>query len=79
MGYDKKYMWVLGGTREHVTFVACGSASGQVIPPAIIYQGKRVMEDKKGGPPGAAYYATDSAYMNEEKMLAWLEHFNKLV
>ena len=61
-----------------MTFVACGSAAGAVIPPGIIYSGQRVAQEcKEGGPLGAKYYATESAYMNEEKMLLWLEHFNR--
>ncbi len=67
-----------GGSREHVTFVACGNAAGNVIPPGIIYQGKRMQEEQKqGGPSGAVYFATDSAYMVEEKMVLWLEHFDR--
>ena len=65
-------------TNSHVTFVACASASGFVIPPLIILQGKRlnrdVMDEMKV--PNARVTTSPKGFINESIFYNWLTHFS---
>lgn len=63
---------------ENVTAVACVSAMGAVIPPMILFKGKRYRKTfKKGLPPGSKVIMTPKGSMTSEVFVQWLEHFAK--
>ena len=63
--------------RSSVTIVEAVSASGQVIPPVLIIQGKTHMEawyhENLHGPE--RMMLSDSGYINDQLAIEWLQHF----
>ena len=71
-GAKHSYSQAKGG-RDHITVQCCISASGQVIPPMLIYEksfpsGNYVEK----GPEGAIYAKSANGYIDEELFLVWL-------
>ncbi|GLV34055.1 hypothetical protein CBL_05075 [Carabus blaptoides fortunei] len=65
---------------ENVTIVACGNAMGHVIPPMILFKGRRMkptFSDKL--PPGSEVRMTTKGSMTTEVFVKWLEHFSKFM
>jgi len=63
---------------ENVTVVACANAVGNVIPPIIIFKGKR-RNDALGDdlPSGSVVEMAPKGSMTTEIFIRWLEHFAK--
>lgn len=56
--------------------ICCVSATGQYIPPMIIYPRQRMQAHlQRGGPNGAIYRSSKSGWMNEELFQDWMVHF----
>lgn len=72
------------GAREMVTCVECVSAAGEHIPSTIIAKGstlpRRQFTDahKQGHDANTKWCTTDSGFINEEKALLQLDHFDEL-
>jgi hypothetical protein len=65
---------------QSTTGVICCSASGQFIPPMVIYRRQRLkIEMTNGGPPGTLYSCQEKGWMSHEGFIVWLEHFIKHV
>jgi hypothetical protein len=63
---------------ENVTVLACCSASGNFIPPFIVFKGKRQNPAFSNDvPPGSMIAMSDSGYINGDLFLKWLMHFNE--
>jgi hypothetical protein len=64
-------------TSFHLSFVACGSAAGFVVPPLFILPGERVDNVVLDGCdiPGAAVTTTEKAIMTAPLFRRWLEFF----
>jgi len=75
----KKVRYRSTGRKGQITVVACGSATGQVIPPTIIFEGKRVNHAWTSNElPGMSYGCSDSGWITTELFESWLcEHFLK--
>ena len=56
------------GSRDHITVNACVSASGQIIPPQVIFS-----ESFPSGPYGALYCTSKSGYIDIELFRAFIE------
>ena len=68
----------IGGDSGHqyVTVHCCGSASGERLPPFILYKGKNMYQRWiEGGPAGTLYGITESGWMDGANYLSW---FTKL-
>lgn len=67
--------------RGQLTTVICTiSASGNYVPPAIIFARKRVKHElRNGAPPDSLMLCSDTGYSNSELFLTWLQHFQKHV
>ena len=66
-----------GSGREYTTVHVCCSASGERLPPFILYKGKNMYQRwMEGGPAGAVYGVTESGWMDASNFLSW---FRKLV
>ncbi|KAG4061629.1 hypothetical protein PC123_g3454 [Phytophthora cactorum] len=64
-------------TQFHLSFVACRSANGYVIPPLFIFPGESVSEDVFGTCqiPGAGVTTTEKAFMTGSLFARWLRFF----
>jgi hypothetical protein len=60
------------------TVLVCGSASGELLPPFVVYKGKHLYDSwSKGGPKGTQYTTTSSGWMEEEAFCCWLKRVCK--
>ena len=51
----------------------CGNASGQYLPPMVIYKSKNVYNDwSTGGPDGAVYECTKSGWFDARTLVLFL-------
>ncbi|ESN95622.1 hypothetical protein HELRODRAFT_86484 [Helobdella robusta] len=65
---------------ESVTSVVCVSASGQYIPPMLIYKRKRMkVEMTNGAPPGTVFSTQEKGWMSNDGFIEWLKHFISVV
>jgi len=61
---------------ENVTVVACGSASGLVIPPMVIFKGQRKKSNLADElPPGSAVVMAHKGCMTTSVFIRWIQHF----
>lgn len=64
----------------NTTMVCCVSASGQYLPPMIIYKRLRwALELKTGAPPGGLVEISESGYINSDLFNKWLKHFVNVI
>ena len=66
---------IIGGSgRENITVHCCFSASGQYVPPYIVYAGKKLMfAHTQGGPIGARYGVSPSGWMTQKTFIDWFK------
>jgi hypothetical protein len=61
---------------ETVTVLACCNASGNFMPPSVIFKGKRLqVEYQVQLPPGSYVYTSDSGYINSEIFFKFIKEF----
>ena len=74
---QKKVRYRTSGNRSQLTVIACVNASGQCIPPFVIFDAKRLnMEWRKGEVVGTAYGLSSNGWVDSELFRGWLsEHF----
>ena len=67
------------GKKGQVTVVACGNASGQVLPPMLIFDAKKLCHGwTREEVPGTSYGLSDKGWINTDLFDSWLdEHFLK--
>lgn len=78
---QKAHRYTAGSGRDNTTVLACCSASGEVLPPLIVFQGRRLWSTWKGSNdiPGTFYAATDNGWMTSAVFLEWFIKFCELV
>ena len=60
----------------NTTLVCCTSASGNFVPPMIIFKRFRIHPSLKiRAPPGAIVAISETGYNNTELFIEWLKHF----
>lgn len=59
----------------HISLVACLNATGEGIPPSLIFEGKRNMKELGVDFPEAAVAVDAAGYMNEDIFRLWAERF----
>lgn len=65
-----------GSGRDYITVLGCGSASGERLPPYVVYKGKNLWTTwVRGGPAGTLYAVSESGWMERPQFLDW---FRKL-
>ncbi len=74
---QKKVRYRTSGTKAQVTVVGCGSATGQILPPFIIFAAKQInpqwCTDEVSG---TRYAVSDNGWIDQELFQFWLdEHF----
>lgn len=74
---QKKVRCRTSGNKSQVTVIACVSATGQVIPPFVIFDAKRLnLEWRKDEVVGTSYGLSDNGWVDSELFKGWLdEHF----
>lgn len=61
-----------GSGREYITVLGCGSASGERLPPYIVYKGKNLWSSwTRNGLAGTLYAVSDSGWMERPHFLQW--------
>jgi len=75
----KKVRYQATGRKGQITIVACGSVTGQVILPTVIFEAKNVNHAWTNNElPGMSYGCSDSGWITTELFESWLcEHFLK--
>ena len=64
-----------GSGRDNITVQTCISGSGDLLPPYIVYAGKRLMANSvNGGPFGSRYSVTENGWMDTVTFIDWLQH-----
>ena len=73
----KKVRQCTSGSKTQITILACASASGQSIPPMVIFAGKHFSNAlAKGEVPATLYGMSPSGWMDQELFADWfLHHF----
>ena len=63
-----------GSGRENITVQVACSASGELLPPYIIYSGQRLMKDLTfGGPIGTRFSVSPNGWMTGPNFIDWLK------
>ena len=63
-----------GSGRENITVQVACSASGELLPPYIVYSGQRLMKDHTlGGPIGTRYSVSTNGWMTGLTFVNWLQ------
>ena len=75
----KKVRQISSGNKAQITVLGCGSATGQVIPPMVVFSGKKFNHELTVGEvPGTLYGMSDSGWMDSELFANWFSsHFLK--
>ena len=73
----KKVRQCTSVTKSQITILACASASGQTIPPLVVFTGKQFNSVlTKGEVPTTSYGMSSSSWMDQELFADWfLYHF----
>ena len=74
---QKKVRYCTSGTKAQITVLGCGSATGQIIPPFIIFAAKQINPLwTKNEVSGSSYAVSDKGWVDQELFKFWLkEHF----
>ena len=63
-----------GSGRENITVQVACNASGQLLPPYVVYTGQRLMKDLTvGGPLGTRYSVSSNGWMTGPTFVDWLQ------
>ena len=63
-----------GSGREYITVLDCGSASGERLPPYLVYKGKNLWTSwTNDGPAGTLYSVSESGWMERSHFLDWFK------
>ena len=73
----KKVRYRTSVNKNQVTVIACISASGQVMPPFVIFNAKRLnMDWRKNEVVGSSYGLSSNGWVDSELFKGWLvDHF----
>ena len=74
---QKKVRYRCAGAKGQVTVLGCCSATGQALPPFVIFDAKQLnYEWTRGEVPGTQYGLSDTGWTNKTLFHGWLvEHF----
>ena len=66
---------VVTGSKKQITVLACANASGNALPPLVIFACKALNPELTHGEvPGTMYGLTDSGWMDGEVFDSWFSH-----
>lgn len=59
-------------SKSSVSLMFCGTASGEILPPMVVYKSKNLYENwTKGGPPGTVYRNSSSGWFDTNLFETW--------
>ncbi|CAF1521897.1 unnamed protein product [Adineta steineri] len=62
------------GGRAYTTVIFCGSATGHLLPPFVIYKSKRLFQEWcTGGPPDAGYSNSENGWIDQQLFYEWFD------
>jgi len=68
----KKVHQVSSGNKTQITVLGCASATGQVIPPMVVFTGKNFNHMlSRGEVPGTLYGMSPNGWMDQELFSSW--------
>ncbi|XP_076824884.1 uncharacterized protein LOC143470554 [Clavelina lepadiformis] len=74
----KRVHMVAAEHAENATLVVCANAAGNVIPPMVIFKGKRMKPEFADHlPPNSLVCMSDKGSMTTELFVQWVDHFSK--
>jgi hypothetical protein len=63
-----------------ITAVCAVNASGNFVPPMLIYPRSRMSPQlQKGGPVGTIYSCSENEWINEDMLFHWIQHFKNCI
>lgn len=73
----KKVRQVSSGNKTQITILGCASATGQVVPPMVVFTGKHFNSQLSNGEvPGTLYGMSPNGWMDQELFSDWFfKHF----
>ena len=73
----KKVRQITSGNKTQITILGCCNATGQTIPPMVVFTGKKFNHDLCDGEvPGTLYGMSDSGWMDQNLFFDWFSnHF----
>lgn len=72
----KKVRVMGSGNKHQITVVACASATGHVIPPMVIFEGKNLKREwLHNEVTGTVYAMSDTGWINAPLFNDWFDHF----
>ena len=72
----KKVRVMGSGNKHQITVVACASATGHVIPPMVIFEGKNLKREwLHNEVTGTVYAMSDKGWINAPLFNEWFNHF----
>ena len=72
----KKVRVMGSGNKHQITVVACASASGHIIPPMVIFEGKNLKREwLHNEVTGTVYAMSDKGWINAPLFNKWFDHF----
>ena len=74
---QRKIRYRTSGQKAQITVIACGSATGQIVPPFVIFAAKQLnLLWTHGEVSGSRYAVRDKGWVDQELFYYWLkEHF----
>ena len=71
----KRVETVRESSKQAFSVMWCGSASGELLPPMVVYKAKNVYEGwEENGPEGAVYDCTESGWFDSNSFKVWFTH-----
>ena len=62
---------VSNDSKQSFSVMWCGSASGRLLPPMVVYNAKNVYENWTHGPPGSLFASTTSGWFDSGSFQTW--------
>ena len=66
---------IINHSKGNISLMFSGSASGELLPPYVIYKAEHIWNTwAEGGPPGTRYNRSDSGWMTQSNFEEWFEN-----
>ncbi|XP_047107714.1 MFS-type transporter clz9-like [Schistocerca piceifrons] len=71
---SKRVYRMMGSSKSSISVMFCGTASGELLPPYVVYGASHVYDtSRQGGPKGALYGCSKTSWFNEIIFSDWFE------
>ena len=74
--WDKRVRVMGSGNKHQITAVVCAGATGHIIPPMIIFEGKNLKKEWLCHEvPSTVHRMSDKGWMETSLLDLWFDHF----